>query len=201
MNLTFISGVAALSVVFGLASANRAVAQAPAEQQPSLTVPKVEATPLVGVTEVISETKTTDSNLPQVGTIPEGGKSSGTESSLAVGGNALSPEVQLPDLKGAPGAQIPQEVKVLATDFKAQAQAFLDKQKEISKKLKGATASERELIKEQLKASRALFLEQNTEIRNELKRRVLEMRSELVDSRSQVSGASEGGTKPGRRGD
>lgn len=107
--------------------------------------------------------------------------------------------VEVPELKLPANVEVPDAVKGLAADFKTRAQSYVDQQKEVWKRAEGATKSEREKLKEQLKANRAEFLLQTRQLRAELKERIKELQKTLGNSRPLDEGVGERGGR-NRRG-
>lgn len=103
--------------------------------------------------------------------------------------------VDVPDLKIPSNLQLPDSVKGLAEDFRARAQNYVERQKEVWKRAEGATKSEREKLKEQLKANRTEFLQQTRQIRAELKERIKEVQKTLSASRPFDEGVGESGVR------
>ncbi len=94
---------------------------------------------------------------------------------------------------------LPEDLQKLVDQFRTQAQTFVASQKELTQQLKGATAEQKETIKEQLKANREKFIEDTAQLRADIRERVKELRATLQDSRPVDAGAGEGRGK-GRRG-
>lgn len=95
--------------------------------------------------------------------------------------------------------ELPEDLQKLVDQFRTQAQTFVASQKELAQQLKGATAEQKETIKEQLKTNREKFLEDTAQLRADIRERVKELRATLQDSRPVDAGAGEGRGK-GRRG-
>lgn len=90
------------------------------------------------------------------------------------------------------------KLKELIAAAKAQREAFVAKQKDIAAALKGATADQKEKIKEQLKANREQFLADTKQLRTDIRDRVKELVGEL--KAGNVKGAGNEGAGHGRRG-
>jgi len=128
-------------------------------------------------------------------------KLAGTKSGGSTPASSITgvPQLDVPEVKLPPNVEIPDSVKGLITDFRAQAQVYVDRQQEILKSYKGATTAEREQLKQQLKESREIWLSQTQEIRAEMKERLADLKRTLRDSRAVSAGIGEGGVH-GRRG-
>ena len=81
----------------------------------------------------------------------------------------------------------------LSTDVRERLRAFeraremyLRRQRELEKRLKGATEEEREKIREQLKDRRTAWLEQHRQFKSDLRDRVRELRRELPALRDAI---------------
>ena len=94
---------------------------------------------------------------------------------------------------------LPEDLRKLVDQFRTQAQTFVASQKELAQQLRGATAEQKETLKEQLKTNREKFLEDTAQLRADIRERVKELRATLQDSRPVDAGAGEGRGK-GRRG-
>lgn len=103
--------------------------------------------------------------------------------------------VEVPDLKIPSNLELPDSVKGLAEDFRTRAQNYVERQKEVWKRAEGASKSEREKLKEQMKANRAEFLQQTRQIRAELKERIKEVQKTLSSSRPFEEGLGESGIR------
>jgi hypothetical protein len=132
---------------------------------------------------------------------PNSAKVAGTKLGGSTPASSLTgvPLLDVPEVKLPPNVVIPDSVKGLITDFRAQAQVYVDRQQVILKAYKGATAAEREQLKQQLKESREIWLSQTQEIRAEMKERLADLKRTLRDSRAVSAGIGEGGVH-GRRG-
>lgn len=100
----------------------------------------------------------------------------------------------------SPQAQLPDDVQRLVEQFRTQAGVFVARQKELNQQIKGATAQQREQLKEQLKSNRERFLEDTRQVRVEIRERVRELRDTLKENRPINAGIGEHGAR-GRRGD
>jgi gas vesicle protein len=105
----------------------------------------------------------------------------------------------VPNLGIPPKLELPEDLKKLVDQFRAQAQTFVSSQKEIAQQLKGATSEQKELLKEQLKTNREKFLEETAALRTDIRERVKELKATLQESRPVDAGAGEARGK-GRRG-
>lgn len=105
----------------------------------------------------------------------------------------------VPNLGIPPKLELPADLQKLVDEFRAQAKTFVDTQKELAQKLKGATAEEKEALKEQLKANRETFLEGTKQLRTDIRERVKELKATLQETRPVDAGAAERRGK-GRRG-
>lgn len=124
------------------------------------------------------------------------------ESVKLAGTGAKAPSVisvGIPELKLPSNVQLPDAVKGLAADFRTRTQNYVDRQRELWKKADGASKSERDQLKEKLKANRAEFLQQTRLLRAELKDRIKELQKTLINSRPMDDGVGERGGR-GRRG-
>ena len=97
-------------------------------------------------------------------------------------------EVKLP-----PRAKVPEDMKALVNEFRKQAESYVEQRKELQKQIKGASAEDRQRIKEQLNATRQLFLDQTRDIRSDINERIKELKNTIKENRPQNAGASEGG--------
>ena len=107
--------------------------------------------------------------------------------------------VEVPELKLPSNVELPDAVKGLAANFRTQAQNYVDRQKELWKRSEGASKTERDQLKEQLKANRVEFLQQTRQLRAELKERIKELQKSLNSSRPLDESVGERGGR-GRRG-
>lgn len=105
-------------------------------------------------------------------------------------------EVKLP-----PRAKVPEDMKQLVNEFRKQAESYVEQRKELQKQIKGASAEDRERIKDQLKATRQLFLDQTRDIRNDIAERIKELKTTIKENRPQAAGASEAGGRRRHGGD
>ena len=94
----------------------------------------------------------------------------------------------LPPERPAPGTivrpvldrpALPAEVAALIAEFEKQRDAYLQAQRDLLKQLKGATDEERARIREQLKAQREAWLEQTKAIREDIRKKMEELRDKL----------------------
>jgi hypothetical protein len=107
---------------------------------------------------------------------------------------------EVPNLGIPPKLELPEDVQLLVTQFRTQASSFVEAQREIARKLKGATEAERELLKEQLKENRETFLEESKALRADIRERVKELKEKLRESRPVDAGIGEGGGRSRRGG-
>ncbi|MCW5558192.1 MAG: hypothetical protein KIT22_10225 [Verrucomicrobiae bacterium] len=130
----------------------------------------------------------------------------GAQAPVSDRGAVRMPEPQLPDAKAAvdlpvpdiklpPGVELPKSVKDLEANFRAQAQAYVERQKVLSQRAETATASERERIREQIKVNRAQFLQQTKQIRSEIKDRIREVHRSISRPLDGASGERSSGAK------
>ena len=105
-------------------------------------------------------------------------------------------EVKLP-----PRAKVPEDMKQLVTEFRKQAETYVERRKELLKQIKGASTEDRDRIKEQLKNNRQLFLDQTRDIRSEISERIKELKTTIKENRPQAAGASEAGGRRRHGGD
>jgi gas vesicle protein len=94
---------------------------------------------------------------------------------------------------------LPEDLQKLVDQFKAQAQTFVTSQKDLAQQLRGATAEQKDALKEQLKTNREKFLEDTKQLRADIRERVKELKATLQETRPVDAGAGEGRGK-GRRG-
>lgn len=99
----------------------------------------------------------------------------------------------------SPSVEVPDAVKGLAADFRTQTQNYMDRQRALWKRAEGMSKTEREQLKEQLKANRSEFLQQTRQLRAELKERIKELQKSLSNSRPLDDVGVERGGR-GRRG-
>lgn len=96
------------------------------------------------------------------------------------------------------GQQLPDSVKsdtklqALLADAQKAREAFLASQKDLQAKLKGATADEKAVIKEQLKANQQKFLDDTKQLRADIADRLKELGVDLK-TRGVNAGGNEGG--------
>jgi hypothetical protein len=109
------------------------------------------------------------------------------------------PFADVPNLGIPSKLDLPEDLQKLVDQFRTQARTFVASQKELAQQLKGATAEQKETIKEQLKSNREKLLEDTAQLRADIRERVKELRATLQDSRPVDAGAGEGRGK-GRRG-
>jgi hypothetical protein len=107
--------------------------------------------------------------------------------------------VDVPELKLPSNVELPDAVKGLAADFRTQTQNYMDRQRALWKRAEGMSKTEREQLKEQLKANRSEFLQQTRQLRAELKERIKELQNSLSNSRPLDDVGGERGGR-GRRG-
>jgi hypothetical protein len=79
--------------------------------------------------------------------------------------------------------------------FERAREAYLQKQRELERRLKGATDAERERIREQLKDRRAAWLEQHKQFQAELRERLRDIKREIPSLRSALDESRP--TRPG----
>jgi hypothetical protein len=75
------------------------------------------------------------------------------------------------------------EIKERLRNFERAREAYLQRQRELEKRLKGATEQERERIREQIKDRRSAWLEQHKQFQVELRERVREIKREIPSLR------------------
>jgi hypothetical protein len=109
------------------------------------------------------------------------------------------PFADVPNLGIPSKLDLPEDLRKLVDQFRTQARTFVASQKELAQQLKGATAEQKETIKEQLKSNHEKLLEDTAQLRADIRERVKELRATLQDSRPVDAGAGEGRGK-GRRG-
>jgi hypothetical protein len=124
---------------------------------------------------------------------------SGAAKSSASALSPAAPSVEVPELKLPSNVELPDAVKGLAADFRTQTQNYMDRQRALWKRAEGMSKTEREQLKEQLKANRSEFLQQTRQLRAELKERIKELQKSLSNSRPLDDVGGERGGR-GRRG-
>jgi flagellar motility protein MotE (MotC chaperone) len=87
------------------------------------------------------------------------------------------------------------EVKERLRNFERAREAYLQRQRELEKRLKGATEQERERIREMIKDRRAAWEEQHRQLQAELRDRVREMKRTAI--RDALDETRPGPTRPG----
>lgn len=105
-------------------------------------------------------------------------------------------EVKLP-----PRAKVPEDMKQLVTEFRKQAESYVERRKELLKQIKGASTEDRERIKEQLRVTRQSFLDQTRDIRSDIAERIKELKTTIKENRPQAAGAGEAGGRRRHGGD
>ena len=95
---------------------------------------------------------------------------------------------------------LPQDVKKLIQKFESEREAFLKQQEQLLKQLRGATADEREKLREQIKANRETWLDKQKDLREDIKERLAELRDKLPKHKDAIEDAKEkaGDHKRGR---
>ena len=113
-------------------------------------------------------------------------------------------KTEKPETGNLDGVRLPERFKddaklqELIAAAKTQREAFVAEQKELAKKLRGATADVKDKVKEQLKANREQFLEDTKQLRTDIRERVKELVTDLKAGNIK-DGGKEGGGR-GRRG-
>jgi len=103
-------------------------------------------------------------------------------------------EVIRPDRPNRPG--LPADIAKLMREFETDREAFLAKQREIIKTLQGATEEQRASIRETLRQNREEWLKANTELREQIRQKLQELRDKLPNRREVLDNA---GPRPGTR--
>ena len=88
------------------------------------------------------------------------------------------------------------EVKERLRAFEKAREAYLEKQRELERRLKGATEEQRERIREQIKDRRSAWLEQHKQFREDMRERLRELKRELPSLRKALD-ESRPTTRPG----
>jgi len=142
------------------------------------------------------------------GSVPVSGQG-GTVSLPTPKDSVDHPVVPLPDAKGVAAdipvvhlpsnVELPKSVRDLEADFRLQAQQYVERQKGLSQRAETASSSERERIREQIKANRAQFLQQTRQIRSEIKDRIREVHRSIGNSRPLDGAGAERGSGNRRR--
>jgi flagellar motility protein MotE (MotC chaperone) len=171
MSLRVFSVLAGLVVL-----ASTAVAQTNRDVTPTPTPPQSPTTPTVD---------STDPTTSRIISSPE------------VKENLASDSVTSPTRPstGTARTALSTEVKDRLRTFERAREAYLQKQRELERRLKGATDAERERIREQLKDRRAAWLEQHKQFQAELRERLRDIKREIPSLRSALDESRP--TRPG----
>jgi hypothetical protein len=94
---------------------------------------------------------------------------------------------------------IPDSLQKLIDQYNAQRKTETDAQKALLAKLAGATDTEKQAIKDQLKANRDKFLEDTKQLRTDIREQIKALRAALGDT-PPVDGGDKGGKGKGRKG-
>lgn len=106
---------------------------------------------------------------------------------------------KIPGVGGIPkNAEIPDALKTALQQFNDLRQKQSEIQKEIAKKLVGASAEDKEKIKEQLRANRDKFLEDTKQLRADIREQIKALREKLKDT-PPTGGEDRGGKRRGRK--
>jgi len=112
-----------------------------------------------------------------------------------------TPKLDVPEVKLPPGTKIPEGTKQLVDSFQQQARVFIERQKDLWKQAKGASAEEKQKLIEQIRSSRQNFLDQTRDIRSDIKERIKELKENIKETRPQINGAGESGGRCRHGGD
>lgn len=107
--------------------------------------------------------------------------------------------LEIPRLGIPPKVELPEALKKLVDQYRADSDTFLASQKDLLKQLKGATEEEKAKIKETLKANREKFLADHKELISEIRQQIADLKKELKNHEKPVD-AGNGGKGGGRRG-
>ncbi len=128
-----------------------------------------------------------------------------TVSLSLIGSNALADTTNTPPTKPPTVlppkldlAKLPPELRALITDFIADRDHYLDKQKALLAKLQGATDEQRAIIRQQLQANREAFLEEAQSFRKEIKEQLAELKLKIHNEELNrlIDGSHDGGGHP-----
>jgi len=113
-------------------------------------------------------------------------------------GRGGRPDV-LPGIGNLPkNVAIPDSLKKSIQEFNDLRQKQLELQKELAKKLGGASQTEKEALKETLRNNRTEFLEQTKTLRADIREQIKALREALKDT-PPVDGEDRGGKRRGRK--
>ena len=88
-------------------------------------------------------------------------------------------------------ALLPQEVRQRLAEFEKLREQFLSRQRELVRKLQGASDEDREKIRETLRAQREAWLEQAKRFRDDARQRLQELRAQLPGHREALDAATD----------
>jgi len=112
-------------------------------------------------------------------------------------GDRVKP-VEIPRINVPPNLldKLPEDLKKLIENLKSASLQFVEEQKDLAQKLRGATSDEKEAIKKLLKENKDLFLAETKTLRADIRERLKELREELKNTKPVDAGAGEAGRKP-----
>jgi hypothetical protein len=103
-----------------------------------------------------------------------------------------SPTIVRPDRPTRPDKpELPAEIKQLIDEFQKARESFLADQRDLAKQIRGATADERETLREQLKANREEWLDKQKELREEIKAAIQRLKETLPSHKDLIDQAKE----------
>ncbi|MFN0067421.1 MAG: hypothetical protein ACKVYV_07260 [Limisphaerales bacterium] len=99
--------------------------------------------------------------------------------------------IDLPDAGAGRRAVLPEDVKRLLSEFQKAREAFDQKRAELVQQTKGATDADRAKFREQFQELRRQFIEQQKMLREEVRRRIEELKRELPLRQELIDAAKE----------
>lgn len=81
---------------------------------------------------------------------------------------------------------LPDDVKAMFKLLEQQRETFIAGQKELAKKMKDASAEQREALRDKLRENREEFKQKQSALREDIRERLSELRKEFVNNRDKV---------------